>query len=51
MMEYLQTKRSEMAKTNTRHSHRLVLGLVLVGKLSLHGFSGLAETSQPSEKG
>jgi hypothetical protein len=47
MREYLQTKHfdcSEMAKTNIRRSRR-VLGLALVGKLSLRGFSGVAETS------
>jgi hypothetical protein len=34
-----------MAKTKTRHNRRLVVELALVGKLSLHGFAGVAETS------
>jgi hypothetical protein len=36
---------SETAKTNISRSRPLVLGLALVRKPSLHGFSGLAETS------
>jgi hypothetical protein len=47
-MEDLQTRGfdySKTAKINIGHSHRLVLGLALVGKPPLHGLSGLAETS------
>ena len=55
MKEDLETKRLDglrTAKTDTRHSRHLVLGLALVRKPSLHGFSGLAEASlNPQRRG
>ena len=55
MKEDLETKRLDglrTAKTDTRHSRHLVLGLALVRKSSLHGFSGLAEASlNPQRRG
>ena len=55
MKEDLETKRLDglrTAKTDTRHSRHLVLGLALVRKPSRHGFSGLAEASlNPQRRG